>query len=214
MPCTRRIAPSSIPPGTSRLPLPPERCPRPRVAASVCGRSSEVIWVMPNPATPPTTSTNAALTQATAGRMPASDPRWTAKALADAGEGPCGPGLPALAQVGLDLGHQGDFRPGGAAIGVTERGSASTGGPKPLDLVPAHMALDRWRSKLRPQLLERAKQVGADALLVDLVSLDAHTAPSASCRRSLSSPRRMRPFTVPIGISSISAIWLWLKPPK
>ena len=24
----------------------------------------------------------------------------------------------------------------------------------------------------------------------------------------------MRPFTVPIGMPSISAIWLWLKPPK
>ena len=24
----------------------------------------------------------------------------------------------------------------------------------------------------------------------------------------------MRPFTVPIGISSISAIWVWVKPPK
>src|SRR5204863_8231561 len=55
--------------------------------------------------------------------------------------------------------------------------------------------------------LERAEQEGPDFVLV-AVALDGHTVSSPrspdSWRRSFSSPRRMRPFTVPIGMSSIS----------
>ena len=45
---------------------------------------------------------------------------------------------------------------------------------------------------------------------------DAHGAASAgpSCERIFASPRRMRPLTVPTGVSSIEAISDWLKPPK
>ena len=32
--------------------------------------------------------------------------------------------------------------------------------------------------------------------------------------RIFSSPSRIRPLTVPIGVSSISAISVWVKPPK
>ena len=39
-------------------------------------------------------------------------------------------------------------------------------------------------------------------------------AASPSAKRILLRPRRIRPFTVPAGSFSISAIWLWLKPPK
>ena len=49
---------------------------------------------------------------------------------------------------------------------------------------------------------------------VDLVGVRAHAIAPASSRLSLSSPSRMRPFTVPTGSCSISAIWLCVKPPK
>src|SRR5207249_550444 len=68
---------------------------------------------------------------------------------------------------------------------------------------------------LRLQLVERAQQVRAHVVLVALVIVHgAHAASVASARRILSSPRRIRPFTVPTGMSSISAICVCVKPPK
>ena len=65
---------------------------------------------------------------------------------------------------------------------------------------------------LRLELGQGAQRVRADAL--DMVGVRAHAIAPASSRLSLSSPSRIRPFTVPTGSWSISAIWLCVKPPK
>ena len=62
--------------------------------------------------------------------------------------------------------------------------------------------------------LERAEHVGGDVVAPALVLGLVHASPSASSPRIFSSPSRIRPFTVPSGTPSISAISEWLKPPK
>src|SRR5439155_17187822 len=60
-----------------------------------------------------------------------------------------------------------------------------------------------------------AQQIGADLLPIRLVSLLAHTpTTSPSWRLSFSRPSLILPFTVPTGISSISAICVCVNPPK
>ena len=89
-----------------------------------------------------------------------------------------------------------------------------------LDLVAAVGAL--LHVELEGALLvvgERAEQEGARVVAEAGVVRAGHASspglkPSASCRRIFSRPSRMRPLTVPSGMPSISAIWLWLKPPK
>ena len=77
-------------------------------------------------------------------------------------------------------------------------------------LAAAQMLLEGGRLAL----VQRAEHPGAR---VDPVVAAAHVHASArppSWPRIFSSPSRIRPFTVPIGVSSISAISDWLKPPK
>ena len=90
------------------------------------------------------------------------------------------------------------------------------GGLEPLELRLALGAPDDVPlHHLRLELRQGAEQVGAEVLGVPLVVDRAH---QATCGprvwRSFSSPSRMRPFTVPIGMPSISAICVWVKPPK
>ena len=86
---------------------------------------------------------------------------------------------------------------------------------EPLELVLADVALGEVAlERLRLVLGQRAEHVDGHVLLVALVLAGAHASSPLSWLRSLSSPSRIRPFTVPIGIDSISAIWLWVKPPK
>ena len=68
---------------------------------------------------------------------------------------------------------------------------------------------------------ERAQRVGGE--LVPVFAMVAHGSaseaslmpiPSARSWRTFSSPSRIRPFTVPRGMLSISAISEWVKPPK
>ena len=64
---------------------------------------------------------------------------------------------------------------------------------------------------------QRAEDVGARRVLPALVirsHVHASTAPCASASRIFFRPSRIRPFTVPTGDSSISAISTWVKPPK
>ena len=84
---------------------------------------------------------------------------------------------------------------------------------QPLELLLALLARHQMALEhLRLELGQRAEGVRADVLGV--VGMRAHAIAPASSRRSLSSPSRIRPFTVPTGSSSISAIWLCVKPPK
>ena len=90
---------------------------------------------------------------------------------------------------------------------------------QPLDLVAAVGAL--LHVELEGPLLvvgERAEQIRA-AIVAEAVVVRAGHAISpglkpASWCRIFSRPSRIRPLTVPSGMPSISAIWLWLKPPK
>ena len=67
---------------------------------------------------------------------------------------------------------------------------------------------------------QRAEHVGAGGVgpVVVIAVRRAHVEPSRRLSRAasriFSSPSRMRPFTVPTGVSSISAISVWVKPPK
>ena len=108
----------------------------------------------------------------------------------------------------------------------TEAGIRSTAGlsqrkPRAATLAVAEVALERRRLSLA----QRAERVGGEvvATLRAALSLAAHGSTpdgpsipirSASVTLIFSRPRRMRPFTVPRGIPSISAISEWLKPPK
>ena len=88
---------------------------------------------------------------------------------------------------------------------------------EPVDLVAADRALDQVADEAGVLLVgQGAQHVRADVLLVHLVAFEAHAGSGSPTMvlRSFSRPRRMRPLTVPIGISSWSAIWLWEKPPK
>ena len=107
------------------------------------------------------------------------------------------------------------LRLAGGRTGSTERGRAFTAerSRSTSSWQTGHSC--RWLSNARSLgLVERAEQVGAHVLLLGMVALDAHAATPARLLRSLSRPSRIRPLTVPMGISSMSAIWLWLKPPK
>ena len=63
---------------------------------------------------------------------------------------------------------------------------------------------------------QRAQDVAGGVLdagaFVDAHGMTSRSPPS--CARIFSRPRRMRPLTVPIGVSSIVAISVWVKPPK
>jgi len=64
------------------------------------------------------------------------------------------------------------------------------------------------------ELGQRAQQVGAQVLLILLVTPHAHATASPSPSRILSSASRILPFTVPSGMLSMSAICECVKPPK
>ena len=90
----------------------------------------------------------------------------------------------------------------------TEPGSASAAGRSRSSsswhsAQPAQVALER----LPLELGERAEQVGAD--VVPIARVIGHAMPPTISRLIFSSPSRIRPFTVPIGSSSSSAIWVW-----
>ena len=64
---------------------------------------------------------------------------------------------------------------------------------------------------------QRVEHVGARGVLPALViraHVHASTAPCESASRIFLSPSRIRPFTVPTGASSMSAISTCVKPPK
>ncbi len=82
------------------------------------------------------------------------------------------------------------------------------------DLAPADLTgLEVRREAPLLVLGQRAEDPGAGVVGVPAAHANASASPLSSPRIFLS-PRRMRPFTVPIGVSSIAAISLWLKPPK
>ena len=72
-----------------------------------------------------------------------------------------------------------------------------------------------WRSIARASSLgQRVEQVGGEVVLVArVVGVLVHM-PSASVARIFSIASRIRPFTVPSGMPSTSAISEWLSPPK
>ena len=66
-----------------------------------------------------------------------------------------------------------------------------------------------------PRFGQRPQRVRTDALgLLGVDLIDAHAVTPADSRLSLSRPSRIRPFTVPTGSWSISAIWLCVNPLK
>ena len=76
-----------------------------------------------------------------------------------------------------------------------------------------------WSSKARSSSSASAPEQVRAGIVAEAVVIRAGHAISpglkpASWCRIFSSPSRIRPFTVPSGMPSISAIWLWLKPPK
>ena len=83
------------------------------------------------------------------------------------------------------------------------------------DLAPAVRAGRQVRLEALVLVVgQRAQDVGARVVAP---GAGAHVIASArppSWPRSFSRPRRMRPFTVPMGVSSIDAISEWVKPPK
>jgi len=82
------------------------------------------------------------------------------------------------------------------------------------DLAPADLTgLEVRREAPLLVLRQRAEDPGARVVGVLAAHANASASPLSS-PRIFFSPRRMRPFTVPIGVSSIAAISLWLKPPK
>ena len=198
---------SSASSGTTRLAL-ANGTRRSSTWAVITRASSEsASWVMPQPQAMPTASRNAALTQASCGRIP---PRSGSRSRSRRRRGAAGrlpvapppsatPSATAAAPPGAPSAAA--RRPPGAAGRASARQCAQP---------------SRCRSSARASsLLERVEDVGAQVLLVAVVRVVHAVTPSAtSARRSFSRPSRIRPFTVPIGISSISAIWLWLKPPK
>ena len=62
---------------------------------------------------------------------------------------------------------------------------------------------------------QRAQHVGARVVACRAQALMSSPPPGRRAGRAASrGPRRMRPFTVPMGVSSIDAISEWVKPPK
>ena len=112
------------------------------------------------------------------------------------------------------------FSAGGGVCGSGEAGSASTA-------TRSAAASSRHVGALVEVALEagglvlgqRAQHPGAERVgpLVVIAGGRAHVDGISSMRswlRSFSRPSRIRPFTVPTGAPSISAISVWVKPPK
>ena len=112
------------------------------------------------------------------------------------------------------------FSAAGGATGGTESGSASAAVDSVLDVLPAHRAVLEMRGEAVALVgRQRAQQVRADRVPPALVLRSGRrhprlTCPPPSAWRIFSSPRRMRPLTVPTGVSSIVAISVCVKPPK
>src|SRR5438270_13910054 len=90
-----------------------------------------------------------------------------------------------------------------------------------IDLIAAdRTALEMPPKRLHLGRVERTEHVrrriaAAVVGLRHCLSLTHGTSPSELREtRNLDSPSRMRPLTVPAGSSSISAIWVWVNPPK
>ena len=149
---------------------------------------------------------------------------------------PCHQGSRAGAGVGLAAGASAAsartvaIRPSrrlsGGVSCSTEAGSTSTAGVSQRRWSRQASQPARWRSSA-PRLVgrQRPERVGGEVVapLVAAVARSAHGSTpegpsmpirSASASLIFSSPSRIRPFTVPSGIPSISAISEWLKPPK
>ena len=109
---------------------------------------------------------------------------------------------------------------GGGETSGTETGSASAATRRSATSRAAARAVGEVRLEaLALVRLQRAEQVRADGVgpLLVIGSERAHprlTCPAPSAWRIFSSPSRMRPLTVPTGVSSISAISECVKPPK
>ena len=83
------------------------------------------------------------------------------------------------------------------------------------DLAPALLAGRQVRLEALVLVVgQRAQDVGARVVAMRAGAHDIASARPPSWPRSFSRPRRMRPFTVPMGVSSMEAISLWVKPPK
>src|SRR3954466_3750888 len=114
--------------------------------------------------------------------------------------------------VAMHLGHDAPPRLGRSLHLLPRPRQNGYGRPQRLELTRASstrgsVCLDR--PSLAP--VEPAERVGDQVISIRVL---AGHSPSASVALILSMPRRMRPFTVPSGSFSISAISEWLKPPK
>ena len=112
------------------------------------------------------------------------------------------------------------FSDGGGSTGSAETGSARAAGSR--SSTSSRQAGQPGEVLLEGRalgLVQRAQQVGGGGVAPVVVSGSGHlhqriTAPSPSRSRSFLRPSRMRPLIVPTGVSSISAISLWVNPPK
>ena len=122
---------------------------------------------------------------------------------------------PALPRLGLHDRHQPALELG-SRLGGRHRKRQDVGGDaQALDLVAAGRAdVEVGGEAPRLVLVERAEHPRAGGVAQGVVVTHGAASAGPSCERIFASPRRMRPLTVPTGVSSIEAISDWLKPPK
>ena len=119
--------------------------------------------------------------------------------------------------IGLDDRHDAGLQRRGRGHG-RRRGGQRVGGDAQLgELAPARRARLQMMLEARDLVVgERSQQVGGGRVGPVVVVGCAHGATSFAPRRSriLCSPSRILPFTVPTGVSSMSAISVCVNPPK
>ncbi len=104
--------------------------------------------------------------------------------------------------------------------GAADAGKRVDGDLQARGVVTAHRALVEVPLEAGGLVLgQRAQQPGAERVgpLLVIAGGRAHVDGISSMRswlRSFSNPSRIRPFTVPTGAPRISAISVWVKPPK
>ena len=112
------------------------------------------------------------------------------------------------------------FSAGGGVRGSAEAGSASTATCSDVGVLAAERALVEVALEAGGLVLgQRAEQPRAERVgpLIVIARVRAHVDGISSIRRllrSFSRPSRILPFTVPTGAPRISAISVWVKPPK
>ena len=135
------------------------------------------------------------------------------------------PGAPARARAGGRVGASSASartvaisrsRSAGRRLDLLDRGRQHLdGGAQPAGaLLAARAAVEVALEAARLVARQRVEQVGGEVVLeAQVVVLLVHT-PSASFALILSIASRIRPFTVPSGMPSTSAISEWVRPPK